>query len=172
MLYLFRKVLAYWIPIHVKMGDPAYGGHAIGKRTLNLIIHWLRRSPIGIVNGRTLVRYWNTSVAQWRLAWRPQRGRIRRVFLNHQKSLIAVSKAQLVVACLKMETPNLDLVFYFILWLNSKIIPKEIYLSNTYHFVVFRRAILFCTCKMIFLRWCFLANSHIKLEVCKAKQPA
>ena len=32
----------------VKMGDPAYGGHAIGNRTLNLIIQWLRRSPIGI----------------------------------------------------------------------------------------------------------------------------
>ena len=75
----FLKVLACQMPIHVKMGDPAYGGHAIGKRTLNLIIHWLRRSPIGIVNGRTLVRYWNTSVAQWRLAWRPRRGRIRRV---------------------------------------------------------------------------------------------
>ena len=44
-------------PIHVKMGDPAYGGHAIRKRTLNFIIQWLRRSPIGIVNGRTLVRY-------------------------------------------------------------------------------------------------------------------
>ena len=42
---------------YVKMGDPAYGGHAIGKRTLNLIIQWLRRSPIGRVNGRTLVRY-------------------------------------------------------------------------------------------------------------------
>ena len=24
------------MPIHVKMGDPAYGGYAIGKRTLNL----------------------------------------------------------------------------------------------------------------------------------------
>ena len=81
MLYLFWKVLACWPPIHGKMGDPTYGGHAIGKRTLNLIIQWLRRSPIGKVNGRTLVRYWNTSVAQWRLAWRPQRGRIRRVFL-------------------------------------------------------------------------------------------
>ena len=33
------------------------GGLAIGKRTLNLVIHWLRRSPIGRVNGRTLVRY-------------------------------------------------------------------------------------------------------------------
>ena len=77
------------MPIHVKMGDPAYGGHAIGKRTLNLIIHWLRRSPIGMVNGRTLVRYWNTSVAQWRLAWRPRRGRIRRV------SLIGVVKIDL-----------------------------------------------------------------------------
>ena len=79
MLYLFWKLLACWPQIHVKMGDPAYGGHAIGKRTLNLIIQWLRRSPIGTVNGRTLVRYWNTSVAQWRLAWRPRRGRIRRV---------------------------------------------------------------------------------------------
>ena len=34
------------MPIHVKMDDPAYGGHEIGKRTLNLIIQWLRRSPI------------------------------------------------------------------------------------------------------------------------------
>ena len=40
-----------------KMDDPAYGGHAIGKRPLNLIFHLLRRSPIGRVNGRTLVRY-------------------------------------------------------------------------------------------------------------------
>ena len=63
MLYLFWKVLACWPPIHGKMSDPAYGGHAIGKRTLNLIIQWLWRSPIGKVNGRTLVRYWNTSVA-------------------------------------------------------------------------------------------------------------
>ena len=73
------------MPIHVKMGDPAYGGYAIGKRTLNLIIQWLRRSPIGTVIGRTLVRYWNTSVAQWRLAWRPRRGRIRRVSVNVKK---------------------------------------------------------------------------------------
>ena len=64
---------------NVKMGDPAYGGHAIGKRARNSIIHLLRRSPIGRVNGRTLVRYWNTSVAQWRLAERPRRGRIWRV---------------------------------------------------------------------------------------------
>ena len=42
---------------NVKMGDPAYGGHAIGKITRNSIIHLLRRSPIGRVNGRTLVRY-------------------------------------------------------------------------------------------------------------------
>ena len=79
MLYLFWKVLACWPQIHVKMGDPAYGGHANGKRTLNFIIEWLRRSPIDRVNGRTLVRYWNTSVTQWRLACMPRRGRIRRV---------------------------------------------------------------------------------------------
>ena len=37
MLYLFWKVLACQPPIHVKIGDPTYGGQAIGKRTLNLI---------------------------------------------------------------------------------------------------------------------------------------
>ena len=61
MLYLFWKVLTCWPPIHLKIHEPAYGGHAIGKRTLNLIIQWLKRSPIGKVNERTLVRYWNRS---------------------------------------------------------------------------------------------------------------
>ena len=42
---------------YVKMGDPAYGGHANCKRTRNSIIHLLRRSPIGRANGRKLVRY-------------------------------------------------------------------------------------------------------------------
>ena len=37
---------------NVKIGDPAYGGHAIGKITRNSIIHLLWRSPIGWVNGR------------------------------------------------------------------------------------------------------------------------
>ena len=30
--------MASQMPVHVKIGDPAYGGDAIGKITLNLII--------------------------------------------------------------------------------------------------------------------------------------
>ena len=66
MPYLFWKVLACWPPIHVKMGDPAYGGHANGKRSLNSIIQY-----IGRLNGRTLVRNWNT-LHQWRSGASPK----------------------------------------------------------------------------------------------------
>ena len=32
----FLKALGMLTPIHQKMGDPSYGGHAIGKIILNL----------------------------------------------------------------------------------------------------------------------------------------
>ena len=53
----FLKGLGMLTPNLCQMGEHACGSHANGKRTLNFIIQWLRRSPIGKVNGRTLVRY-------------------------------------------------------------------------------------------------------------------
>ena len=61
--------MACQMPIHVKLGDTAYGVHAIGKKTLILIIQWLRRSPIGRINGRTLVRY---RIHQWRSQYKKE----------------------------------------------------------------------------------------------------
>ena len=61
----FLKALGMLTPKPSKNGWPRLWQSCKWQKNTQLIIQWLRRIPIDGVNGRRLVRYKNTSVAQY-----------------------------------------------------------------------------------------------------------